>query len=64
MTELDNTNPFREKSVASYVVGTGTANQGVLQTGGDSPSKDDASFGGDHSSIKVPSGPLDQPGAH
>jgi hypothetical protein len=58
VTELDNTNPFREKSVASYLVG-GNTNQGVPQTGGDSPSKEDASFGGDHSSIRIPSGHVD-----
>ena len=53
VTELDNTNPFREKSVLSYQhQGTGEAQpMPASHSQADSQQKEDPSFGGDHSSI-------------
>lgn len=53
VTELDNTNPFREKSVLSYQhQGTGeTQAQPASHHQTDSRQKEDPSFGGDHTSI-------------
>lgn len=54
VTELDNTNPFREKSVLSYQhQGTGEAQAQPTPSHhqAESQQKEDPSFGGDHSSI-------------